>query len=208
MGLPRHGFGELCRLLGLGGDVIHQSANGAFELGGNAGAHRVTFVLGPCLGLLLVLACDPRGFGCLVCRDQGLFGVCQRLGQIASDHDQDACFDQHDHRMQHDATKRASSAEDQRRQDKIEDQVVQRDSDGCRDDRPPIAERDDHRERGEEIHVDVHLPRMALHGAQDARDGQHHRDGQEQALRGAAALECHKAGEGGNCGHDGAQNPD
>ena len=77
MSLPRHGFGELSRLLGLGGDVIYQSTNGALEIGSNAAAHRVTFFLGACLGLLFVLACDTRGFGCLVCCDQGLFGVCQ-----------------------------------------------------------------------------------------------------------------------------------
>ena len=77
MSLPRHGFGELCRLLGLGGDVIDQSANGALELSGNAAAHRIAFFFGAGLSFLLVLARDARRFGRLICRVQGLFGVCQ-----------------------------------------------------------------------------------------------------------------------------------
>jgi hypothetical protein len=86
--------------------------------------------------------------------------------------------------------------------------VVQGDGDGSCHDRPPIAECDNHRERGKKVHMDVHLPQMALHGTEDARDGQHHRDGQEQALCGAAAPECHQAGEGGDCSHDGAKPAD
>ncbi len=103
----------------------------------------------------------------------------------------------------------AAIGEDGRRQDEVERQVMHRHGGGGDQDRPPVAERRQHGERREEVHMHVDLPGMAVQRRDQGRDRQHHGGGLEIADGGPAHGKGHGAGRerdhradaGGDAGH-------
>ena len=104
-----------------------------------------------------------------------------------SEPDQDGCFHHQDDGVQHHAPEIAAAREDRRRQEKIQDQMVERDRDGADHDRPIVAIGNQQRQRREEVHVHVDLPGGAGELIGKHRDAAHQRDRKGQPRRQAVA---------------------
>ena len=89
--------------------------------------------------------------------------------------------------MQHHAPEIAAAREDRRRQQEIQDQMVERDRDGADHDRPIVAIGHQQRQRREEIHMYVDLPGVTGELIGKHRHAAHQRNRKGQARRQAVA---------------------
>ncbi len=165
------------------GHGFDDRADLALEACGEFASCRIAVLLAAPLGFqALGIGAGLGGAGAL--RFRGLLrrGV-EQLRERLREPDQDAGLDEQDDGMKHDAAKVGATWVDCRRKDEVQQEMMQRDRDRAGKDRPIVAIGDEAGQCGEEVHVDVDLPGMALKLIGEDRDASHQRNRKDEAGR-------------------------